>query len=62
MANPSDAPALVILLVQPAGELTVSGELSRKSLPGTQAYQNVPIWLEEVAGLWLVFLKVIEYW
>jgi hypothetical protein len=43
MANPSPGPLLVILAVQPGGGLTEIGREARKSSPGTQAYQNVPI-------------------
>src|SRR5271156_1858784 len=62
IANPSEAPMLVILSVQPTGAVTVSGRVSRKSSSGSQAYQNVPIWLAVVARPWLVFFNVIEYW
>ena len=43
MAKPSPAPMLVMLAVQPAGGLTEIGGVARKSSPGTQANQNVPM-------------------
>ena len=43
MAKPSPAPMLVMLSVQPAGGLTETGLVARKSSSGTQAYQNVPM-------------------
>jgi hypothetical protein len=46
---------LVMLSVQPAGGLTEIGLVARKSSPGTQAYQNVP--MPEV--LELEFVSVI---
>ena len=49
------APMLVMLSVQPAGGLTEIGLVARKSSPGTQAYQNVP--MPEL--LELAFVRVI---
>ncbi|HEY4172661.1 MAG TPA: hypothetical protein VGM42_06495, partial [Rhodopila sp.] len=55
MAYPSLAPAFVIWSVQPAGAETLVGLCARKSFPGTQANQNVPI------GVVLVSFRVMLY-
>ena len=55
MAKPSPGPIWVMLSDQPGGGLTEIGLVARKSSPGTQAYQNVPM----PALLELAFVKVI---
>ncbi len=55
MPKPSLAPVLVMVAVQPAGALTEIGRVARRSSPGTQAYQNVPM----PALLELAFARVI---
>jgi hypothetical protein len=49
----------VILYVQPAGKVTDVGDVVRKSFPGTQAYQKVPIGLG--VGLPPASVKVSMY-
>jgi hypothetical protein len=56
MANPSFEPAFVIASVHPAGGVTLLGELSKKSSPGTHPNQNVPMVVEPVSS------TVTVYW
>jgi hypothetical protein len=42
--------------VHPAGAVTLLGELSKKSSPGTHANQNVPMVVEPVSS------RVTVYW
>src|ERR1700748_3177290 len=42
IAKPSVAPAWVVIALQPAGSPMSDGMVGMKSLPGTQANQNVP--------------------
>jgi hypothetical protein len=55
MAKPSPGPMLVMLSDQPGGGLTEVGLVARKSSPGTQEYQNVPM----PALLELAFVRAI---
>ena len=56
MANPSFEPILVMLSVHPAGAVTLLGELSKKSSPGTHPNQKVPRVVEPVSS------SVTVYW
>jgi hypothetical protein len=61
IAKPSPGPMLVMLSDQPEGGLTEIGLVARKSSPGTQAYQNVPMpELLELAFVRVIVLLVLE--
>src|SRR5262245_26764104 len=57
MAYPSPEPACVIKPAHPVGAVMLPGELARKSSPGTQANQNVPIDVEPVSCRVTVYCK-----